>query len=87
MRRCALKDVRGDISLKTGVSQTNLNGSVHSNASIYICGRLSITLKNAVEGHFTAKPQGAQRTYIKNKIHPFGEALDHTKLNSKPAFP
>jgi hypothetical protein len=45
-----------------------------------------ITLKNAVEKYFTAKPQRAQRTYIKNKIHPFGEVVDHTKLNSKPCL-
>ena len=45
-----------------------------------------MTLKNAVESHFTAKQQRAQRTYIKNKIHLFGEVLDHTKLNSKPCL-
>jgi DNA invertase Pin-like site-specific DNA recombinase len=47
-------------------------------------GRL--ILKNAVENHFTAKQQRAQRTYIKNKTHLFGEVLDHTKLNSKPCL-
>jgi hypothetical protein len=34
----AQEDERGDISLKTGASLTILKGSVHSNASIYICG-------------------------------------------------
>ncbi len=46
----------------------------------------SLILKNAEENHFTAKQQRAQRTYIKNKIHLFGEVLDHTKLNSKPCL-
>jgi hypothetical protein len=36
-----------------------------------------LTLENAVENHFTAKPPRAQRTYSKINIHPFGEAIDH----------
>ncbi len=48
--------------------------------------RERLSLKNAVENHFTAKQQRAQRTYIKNKIHLFGEVLDHTKLSSKPCL-
>jgi hypothetical protein len=54
------------------------NACASADATIF-----TMNLKNAVENHFTAKPQRAQRTYIKNKIHLFGEALDHTKLNSK----
>jgi hypothetical protein len=50
------------------------------------CSQLRLNLKNAVENHFTAKQQRAQRTYIKNKTHLFGEVLDHTKLNSKPCL-
>ena len=48
--------------------------------------RERLSLKNAVENHFTAKQQRAQRTYIKNKIRLFGEVLDHTKLSSKPCL-
>ena len=52
----------------------------------WVNGFAQVSLKNAVEKYFTAKPQRAQRTYIKNKIHPFGEVVDHTKLNSKPCL-
>jgi hypothetical protein len=45
---------------------------------------MSMNLKNAVENHFTAKPPRAQRTYIKDKNHSFGEAEDRTNVNSKP---
>ena len=45
-----------------------------------------INLKTAVENHFTAKPPRAQRTYSKNKSHPFGEAIDHSDFNYNPIF-
>ena len=44
-------------------------------------------LKNAVENHFTAKPPRAQRTYSKNKIHPFGESIDHSGFTFDLRFP
>ena len=46
----------------------------------------SLILKNAVENHFTAKQQRAQRTYSKNKSHPFGEAIDHLNFDSNLCF-
>jgi hypothetical protein len=45
---------------------------------------LTNQLKTAVENHFTAKPPRAQRTYSKNKSHPFGEAIDHLVFESNP---
>ncbi len=42
-------------------------------------------LKNAVERAFLAKTPRAQRTYSKNKSHPFGpfgEAIDHLDFDS-----
>jgi hypothetical protein len=44
------------------------------------CDQLS--LENAVENHFTAKPPRAQRTYSKIKLHSFGEAIDHLNFKS-----
>jgi hypothetical protein len=38
---------------------------------------MAISLENAVENHFTAKPPRAQKTYSKINIHPFGETIDH----------
>jgi hypothetical protein len=46
----------------------------------------NVSLKNAVENHFTAKPQRAQRTYNKIKLHPFGEAIDHLDFDSNLCF-
>jgi hypothetical protein len=46
----------------------------------------SLSLKNAVENHFTAKQQRAQRTYSKNKSHPFGEVIDHLNFDSNLCF-
>jgi apolipoprotein N-acyltransferase len=45
-----------------------------------------LILKNAVENHFTAKPQRAQRTYSKIKLRPFGEAIDHLDFDSDLCF-
>jgi hypothetical protein len=43
---------------------------------------IGITLKNALVNHFTAKPLRTQRTYRKNKSHPFGEVVDHLDFDS-----
>jgi hypothetical protein len=45
-----------------------------------------LSLENAVENHFTAKPPRTQRTYSKNKSHPFGEAIDHLVFDSDLSF-
>jgi hypothetical protein len=40
--------------------------------------------ENAMKNHFTAKPPRTQRTYNEKYLHPFGEALEHLKFESKP---
>jgi hypothetical protein len=45
-----------------------------------------INLENAVENHFTAKTPRAQRTYSRDKTHPIGEDLEHTRFHSNPCF-
>jgi hypothetical protein len=48
-----------------------------------------MNLKKAAESHLTAKPQRAQRTYSKIKLHPpgpFGEAIDQLNFDSEPYF-
>ena len=48
-----------------------------------------MTLENLAENHFTAKPQRAQRSNSKIKLHPFGEfgkAIDHIDFNSGICF-
>jgi hypothetical protein len=48
--------------------------------------KVFLTLKKAVENHFTAKTPRAQRTYSKDKIHLFGEGKDHMYFNSNSCF-
>ncbi len=43
-------------------------------------------LKNAVENHFTAKPPRAQRTYSKDRVHWFSEAIERLNFESNPCF-
>ena len=53
---------------------------------------MSVSLKNAVENHLTAKPPraqypvGALRTYRKIKRHLFGEAIDRLDIDSDLCF-
>ena len=46
--------------------------------------RLSFILENAVENHFTAKPQRTERTYRKNKNHRLSETLVHLAFETNP---
>ncbi len=46
-----------------------------------------MSLENAVGNHFTAKTPRAQRTYSRDKTHPIGEDLEHTRFHSNPCFP
>ena len=51
-----------------------------------------MSLENAVENYLTAKtpraqyPVGALRTYSRDKTHPIGEDLEHTRFHSNPCF-
>ena len=45
-----------------------------------------MSLENAVGNHFTAKTPRAQRTYSRDKTHPIGEDLEHTRFHSNPCF-